>query len=121
MSRCDFPLRNVHGSHVGGLNSELTRISIIGSIFLLISICSHIGRFQGGFGKGRTASRHSITFNIYAKSQGVIDRFKHAVQQLCEKECPDVLLNSEEDHAAITKLTQVEVTYLSNMIMSFHL
>ena len=121
MSHCDFPLRNVHGSHVGGLNSELTRISVIVSIFLLISICSYIGRFHGGSGECRTASRQCITFNIYAKSQDVIDRVKQAIQQLCEKECPDVLLNREEDQAAITKLAHVEVTYLSNMIMSFHL
>ena len=54
-------------------------------------------------------NRQHTTLNIYAKSPGIINQTKRAIEQLCEKECKEVVLNSEDDQATIKKLNRTEV------------
>ena len=54
-------------------------------------------------------ARQHVTFNIFGKSHAAINAAKKAIEQLCDKESTEIILNSEHDQASIKKLTSREV------------
>ena len=55
------------------------------------------------------ATRQYIAFNIFGKTHSAINAAKKAMEQLCDKESTEIILNSEHDQASIEKLTSREV------------
>ena len=78
------------------------RITIYGNHCMYIHSCpfSHIGE---------NANKRCVTFNIYARSFDVTARVARDIDHLSESACQDVVLDNEDDQAAIMKLTQTEV------------
>ena len=72
---------------------------------------SYIARPRTGRIAGRSANRQTITLSIYGESRTAIDSVKRAIEDLCKSECPDEVLDSEDDKEAISKLTQTTVIY----------
>jgi len=55
--------------------------------------------------------KQSVTLIICAQSTAVIDHVKQAITDLCTTECPDVVLDSDDDQEVIMNLTQTEVIH----------
>ena len=58
-----------------------------------------------------SVTRQHITFNIFGKSHAAISAARNAMQQLCDNECKEVIIDSEKDQVSIAKLTSTEVNY----------
>ena len=59
--------------------------------------------------KERPATRQHVTFNIFGQSHAAINAAKKAMEQLCDNESTEIIINSEQDQASIAKLTSAEV------------
>ena len=57
----------------------------------------------------RPGTRQYVTFNIFGQSHAAMNAAKKAMQQLCDNESTEIILNSEQDQASIAKLTSAEV------------
>ncbi|KAK2181573.1 hypothetical protein NP493_393g05033 [Ridgeia piscesae] len=84
----------------------------------LHGISAFFERVKGAFfGDNTTAeessvTRQHITFNIFGKSHSDITASMKAMQQLCDDECKEVIIDSEKDQASIAKLTSTEINQI---------
>ena len=71
----------------------------------------------------RPGTRQHVTFNIFGQSHAAINAAKKAMQQLCDNESTEIILNSEQDQVSIAKLTSAEVNaylmYVCFMYVAF--
>ncbi|KAI0212217.1 Protein mono-ADP-ribosyltransferase PARP14, partial [Lamellibrachia satsuma] len=55
---------------------------------------------------------HSVTFNIFARSQAAIKSAVDGLKQLCDKECAEIVLNNQ---SAIAKLTVGQISQIKSL------